>query len=416
MSSSDPSKHLRLTTETFVTFVYAAAIHIIIHAGHERFFATTRRSATLLLLVVIFILSDWLSRTRLPWLIHNPLTAYGQLVKTFLELTCLYLLLFSALIFIDAFDISKGALSPGRPSGDHTSLFYIYIAIFLLATFAWNLHMFDVMKGANRRLWWHLFLATFTGKAIDLPAAQDYTKRYSLFEKNALAAAAPRNGQFPVIRLLNIPAVLGLRYIIPQSVALHLSLGNIVLAITLLLHANRNEPQPLVFYLNSTSITSACTWLVTWSAWPPVVFIGCLAFVWTCAALQQIRTNNFALWLLLFGGFVGVAAYYPETRFIAILLARLAAAAFLPYVFYLASAEAFYFGWDTPSAVRSFFRTVASGLLFISYLLLLAVCPPRFVPAVVVAQHLLINLFLQYAATPLSGNDSTAPLNIPVSI
>lgn len=388
-TSTTSRDHLRLATETFITFVYAAAIHIILHTAHELHFGTSLSTSLVVLLVVTFILGDWLSRTRLPWLIPETVSPLRQLVKTVLELVCLYLILFAALTYLD------GAREDDVAA---TKTLYAYIISFLGFTFLWNLHIFEIMKRLSFK---ELLFASFNGGAVDLPGAKTYAVRYENYRNDVLAKPTYENGKLRPLRVIHGTLVAVTGFVLPQLVALHLSLGNLLPAVILAWHSWLQDRKSLLDHLGATNwLQQGYGWTLSASRHPAFVLSLCGVFVVTLACIVYSRTELFwrPLGSLALLAVVTLAPFHAG-REVAVILARLMGAFFVPSIFFMLAADTV--EWQITPKARRALKCIGSTLLVLEYAGVLVVCAPAFLPAFVLGQHLLINLFLQYAATPL---------------
>lgn len=387
------NNHLRIATGSFITFLYAAAVHIILHAGHEHGLHGSLQSSAALLVIVVFFLTDWLSRTRLPALVHDPASVLAQMVKTVLDLTCLYLLLFSALTFVHA------SHTPADPKA--TTTFFTYVTWFLGATFVWNLQMFRIMKD----LAWHeLVTASITGGALQMEATKSYGRRYLDF-RDAIVRIK-ETGKISLLNTTGGISVVVVGNIIPQLVAIHLSVGNLALGGTLLGHALSGATRPLIGHanilqMNALALPSTLAGLLVH---PMAIVIFGGAAVLGFAAIQHVRIASFWRWLL--GGAAVLAAtwYFPFLKPFLVVVTGTSAAAFIPGVLYMLSDESI--ESNLSSGWRTFTRYLGSVVLLAEYIILLLVVPPRLVPVIAIVQHFAINIVLQYAATPVGDTDA----------
>jgi hypothetical protein len=187
--AADPGQHsyvdvklhsedsLRTASDAFVTFLYAAAVHLIIaHFAWPGPMTTHMSFGVLFVIIVIF--SDWLSRVRLPWqLPRSDVMGIGnQLAKTVLEVGGLYFLVLACLSTIASHGSHSGATGP-YATGFWNAVISAEkpFAFFLFLTFFWNLFMLKVM----RQLSWRALAAVgLNGRALDLENADVYAKRF----------------------------------------------------------------------------------------------------------------------------------------------------------------------------------------------------------------------------------------------
>ncbi|MEO6325209.1 MAG: hypothetical protein ABIT01_09995 [Thermoanaerobaculia bacterium] len=155
MTHATPANHpFEPAAFLFSTFLYAAAVHLIIHHSY-RAGGSPPEAAIMVVLLIGFVFSDWSSRTRLPSLTGDRITAPLLLVKTFLEIFGVYFLVSSFLLLVaheaPGRAVAAGALGP-----------YSTFGVFLVVTWLWDLFMLGVMKGLR---WVDLFWAIVRGDA-----------------------------------------------------------------------------------------------------------------------------------------------------------------------------------------------------------------------------------------------------------
>src|ERR1035437_2964119 len=102
--SFDTEPSLRVVCDGFVTFLYAAAVHLIIAHSASRPGALSGRISFVVLLSILHLFSDWLSRVRLPWLLppRDQVGTGSQLAKTLLEVGGLFFLVVAWLSLLEA--------------------------------------------------------------------------------------------------------------------------------------------------------------------------------------------------------------------------------------------------------------------------------------------------------------------------
>lgn len=172
--------NLRTASDVFVTFLYAAAVHLVIahflqpgqlESGQQRDHMLVWESG-LVLLFILFLFSDWIGRVRLPRLLppDDQIGVIKQLAKTVLELSGLFCLVLACLATIEKSDSAWS---------DNFWLAHLNanrsFAVFLFLTFIWNLLMLWVMKQVS---WLDLARLGMSGTAADSEKAKIYAQRF----------------------------------------------------------------------------------------------------------------------------------------------------------------------------------------------------------------------------------------------
>lgn len=149
----------------FLTFVYAAAVHLVIHHALES--GASASVVGLVAALIAFMFSDWASRTRLPSLLEEGFGGMIQVVRTALEVMGVYLLVFSFVLLIHP--STEGGTFPAYLSAE--SLF----AFFLLITWAWDWLILKVMGDLDVA---HLAEVAWKGNPLEAKAVHRYLARF----------------------------------------------------------------------------------------------------------------------------------------------------------------------------------------------------------------------------------------------
>jgi hypothetical protein len=172
---SVPESNFRDSAYIFVTFLYAAAVHLVIAKANDLTSSETLVRGllfqALVVLLILFLLSDWASRSRLPRLLPESPRVPGFLhvVKTSLEVIGVFFLLSSFLRIIE---------QSTNPAKLDTSPATAAFGCFLLATALWDYLLIYIMQKLTLK---DLFKAVWcSGDAIDMEATRDeYLGRFN---------------------------------------------------------------------------------------------------------------------------------------------------------------------------------------------------------------------------------------------
>lgn len=160
----------RAAAVVFVSFLYAAAVHLVVH---HAFYGEgiPIKTAFLVVLLVVFIFSDWCSRTRLPNLTRDRPSPLRFILKTLLEIVGVFFLVVS---FLELLNPQKGV-----PCANVTRLSPVAaFGFFLIVTAAWDYLMLWVMQDLDLK---HLAKASVLGTADSLKQLEPYLASYTAF-------------------------------------------------------------------------------------------------------------------------------------------------------------------------------------------------------------------------------------------
>lgn len=147
---------------TFMTFLYAAAVHLVIAKAFESD-ALHRASDVFLLSLILFLFSDWASRARLPRLLPENPAGYLYVFKIALEIVCVFFLVSSFLLFVTGSAATTDEESVVAPA--------FAFGCFLIFTSCWDYLMIYIMKQLNVTSLSHS--VWITGRAIDMKEARE---------------------------------------------------------------------------------------------------------------------------------------------------------------------------------------------------------------------------------------------------
>jgi hypothetical protein len=385
---TENGESLRNFSDAFVTFLYAASVHLIIAHFVKPSSVTTLRSLAVLLLI-LFIFSDWLSRMRLPRLLPAGDTfSFGsQLLKTTLEVSGLFFLVLAWLAIVEGFTPEPAQptmpLRPGMWSEPLTPA--RAFALFLIATFFWNLLMLLVMKKLR---WRDLALMGIDGSALQSDKVKPYAKRFWQFweELEKTTRAASEQGSHNALRnFMRAQPVLFFEAFVragAQIVVNHIAWTNIWAGCLILLPW---------FYPGSRTLASMVSAeaqrLHSSSATAPTLVV--LAASQFLIILFAIKSHG---WLVILFH-VGTTA--------ALLGALVSSTLFMAVLLFAVPTLLFYFGCCCPDsgAGARVLRCAAGSLGTILLLLNYFVLEPYMLMFLVAVQQVCVNIFLQYAAS-----------------
>jgi hypothetical protein len=395
---------LRAASDAFVTFLYAASVHLIV-AHSARPGPMTTQMSVVVLLFILFLFSDWLSRVRLPWLLPpgDEVGFRNQFAKTILEVSGLFFLVLAWLAAIE------GNTKESTPSFSwSTREFwdalwaaplnpYRAFAIFLLATFFWNLFMLLVMRQLT---WLDLARLGMNGDALDSPNVEVYAKRFWQFrerlEERVAEGTKPAANKTAHNLNLAIPVLLNEAFArtSAQIVAIHIAWASVSGAVIILIG-------DILFHDKSVGIAmgqklAAIDWTSRAAAF---VVISVLAFVviavlerretWTTWTLHTIGFSVF-IFLAVIVSFLLSSSRSQIELVIISLVATLAG----PTAIFLAASQCEKEG--TPRKIVLWF---AGSLGVMIMLLLYLMVESRVLMVIVAVQQVMVNGFLQYAAS-----------------
>lgn len=236
LNSSDTS--IRTFADTFTTFLYAAAIHLIVGEFVQHPETKTLANVGLLVFIIVFLLFDWLSRVRLPHLVEDTPLVWQQLSKAFLEVTGLVFLIYLAVLLISNPQVNW------QP----------YAVAFLFVSVLWNVIQMKVMKELDV---WPLIKAILAGTVVEMKAVREYAEKFLKFKKmvksefdkmqdpsEMSASMAARFRKFTTASYGGMASLLwevGWRTF-AQYVGIHLALANFTVGLLVAAHFFTGEP------------------------------------------------------------------------------------------------------------------------------------------------------------------------------
>src|SRR5258708_6770601 len=231
---------LRTASDIFVTFLYAASIHLLIAVPHAAKILSWPVS-TLLLLAILHLFSDWLSRVRLPRLLPptDELDVLVQMAKSVAEVAGLLFLLLAWIALIDS-SSNPQPIAWVVPFNSQLAF-----AVFLLLTFLWNLVLLVAMQQLS---WEDLTRFIISGTALKSDKLDFYGKRVvglrdKLMRLTDHAGQDIKNvvGRF----ILSVPFLFfdGCLRVIVQLVSIHIAWTSLFVSALLVI---RNLPQEYV--------------------------------------------------------------------------------------------------------------------------------------------------------------------------
>lgn len=416
---------LRTASDAFVTFLYAAAVHLVI--AHFAFPGPMKSGMGLVvLLFVLFLFSDWLSRVRLPWQLP-PSDEIGitiQLAKTLLEVGGLYFLVLAWLTSIANEaghpipalmppPAAEGVISIVNEAGqaihntsatNQATLWefllspYMAFAGFLLATFLWNMFMLLAMKKLS---WFQLVRVGLNGTALDLPEAAVYAKHFWKWRERFRGEAAGRirPGIDYTAQNLGVGAGFAIKEAPVRSgaqvVAFHLTWSSLVAGIAILLgDLYLNKPVAVAIFERLEKEGE----LFVAAIYLSIFVIVCIGVFFLERSQQRLTRLIYAAILFAFILLASavrfrLSKYLPETLYINILL-WFTALFVLPIVPYFIAPLC-----HSAGGARRFFLWVGGALGTVVLLLLYLSIDIKILMITVAVEQVLVNIFLQYAAS-----------------
>jgi hypothetical protein len=396
---------LRTAADTFVTFLYAAAVHLVI-AHFASPGPMTTGLALIVLCLILFLFSDWLSRVRLPWLLPagDQVGVGSQLAKTVLEVGGLFFLVIAWLAFIESHDTE--VIANTEAAWDfwlaHVDP-YLAFAVFLFATFAWNLFMLRVMR---KLTWLDLARMTMNGDALDSDKVELYAKRFWQYRQKleASVAAATKRGTENTLYNFAVAQRALFREAVTRSVAqivaLHIAWSSVIAGTLILLGT---------IFSKDKSSAAMITLKVAKMEWPPFVF-ALLGGLFLAFAIPFVL-NQFRGWKRCLIYSLAFCLFIVFSVWLSIRLATLSQFRLMLCWFsgiLLIPTGTFWISSQIKNAARKRLFLFLSGTLgALSALLLYLTIRPTTLLVVVAVQQVLVNAFLQYAA-------SEHPINVEI--
>lgn len=386
----------RVSAYEFITFLYAAAVHLVIH--HAEISRSQNIIANLfVLLLIIFMFSDWASRTRLPRLIPEKVRGYKVVLKISLEIIGIFFLVSSFLILVshDTGDANQDSLQMSAALG---------FGMFLISTFLWNYLMIGVMVDLDVV---DLRRAVLWGTAIDMKSTKDtYLYEFGVWKerrakeleeqtkriKNQISSisgdaggAMMRGGARVSANHFSFRAFEAAVSAVAQFIANHVLYANLVAGLAIVINRLQLWDE----------LTSRMPLLKGWHIWEKIQFDSTVAITligasliyctfllggwwWIVAAIiaivalfQVAAIPNAAPWLVL-GGWVSVAFLASSVCYLVAL-----------------------YRWRRPCV------TIAGASILLTLLVLYISLPPYLLVGLVAAQQIFVNTFLQFTASSM---------------
>lgn len=412
--NNEDSSSLHTVSDAFVTFLYAASVHLII-AHYARPIPMTVVTSLIVLFFIIFLFSDWLSRVRLPRLLPpaDDLGIVKQLTKTILEVSGLFFLMLAWLANIEHFaetsDSDLNKLNPEMEFGFLAAALtpYIAFAFFLIATFCWNSLMLLVMRQLK---WLNLALMGVNGTALDAKEVQVYAKRFWQFRKKLVDWA-----EFKTVHddehtydnfLLRQPGLILEAFVRTgaQIVAVHIAWANLFAGIIILIGEFLFDGKSVGFQIWDKLVKNSYINYIIYplEEWHWSIYIKLSLIIPLLISIIFVLLVNdrrirdrfipaLVVYLyILIGTLIGVglSIYLPRILFLILLLI------FGPSVF-------FYLASQCNKKRKARWAILWMGGVFglLMLILLYSIVDSKILMFIVAFQQVIINAFLQYAAS-----------------
>jgi hypothetical protein len=394
---------LEVFSDTFVTFLYAASIHLIV--AHLDYESLTMLESVGVLLIILFLLSDWLSRMRLPRLLRpgDEMSIAQQLFKTIFEVGGLYFLVVAWMMVVEEFGPAATVPVPTDPNvappfwDEHLTAERAF-ALFLIATSAWNLLMLRVMRSLKSFL-----LCGVNGTALDSEAMQKYgTRFYAFWQSLETEVTTTKNGSAIPSELKRIP--LAIRAAVLQAVVrqgaqipiIHIAWTNLAAAAILLIQDHRTaDPTIILDAAKNLSLLhhhGATRWLLG---------VAALAMVYFTLTSKNHGKPLFLFFLSLLA-VMALAWQFTEVFIVGLVLG-------IPVFFFFLACCSDRRQWKT--ICHACGGVLGSAGLSVFYL----IHDSRQLLFYVAAQQVLVNVFLQYAAYDHSRRHKAPAVSLVVN-
>lgn len=246
-SDASNQKPLQASALTFVTFLYAAAVHLVIH--HSVLNPINYSTALGVLVLVVFMFSDWSNRTRIPSNVIDNIPPVQLLAKTLLEIAGLFFLVISFLRFVH----------PQQPVVPATLSAEPAFAFFLLFTWVWNMLIIYIMDKLDLS---DLVPALICGSTDTLPKVNAHLGPFQRWRASLTSQYEEREtrwqnlsrGLFPeqaaILKHINRARNLFFMLLTGAVVAalhlltFHVVLANLLASLLILLHSFAVQPLP----------------------------------------------------------------------------------------------------------------------------------------------------------------------------
>lgn len=395
---------LRTVSEVFVTFLYAASVNMIMAQFAQPEGMAVWKSVVVLLFI-LFLFSDWVGRVRLPWLLppDDQVGVSKQLLKTALEVAGLFFLVMAWLVIIEIIrpqsappvvEIFPTRTPAQQPSQDLWSLntwtavwwghlnIYKAFASFLIATFLWNLLMLRVMQQIR---WWDLVAMSFKGDALDAGEGRRYAQRFWEFRDKLEAKVEAKRKRGEFILSMSVVFIESCVRTGAQLVAIHIAFANLLAALVILI-------SDIAFGIRPAFIEIAEILEKIHSSYISLTLLGIASFLILLFIFRGWKPNWKYYLFYSAASLVLIGAIWSQYIFTFVFLLG------VPTIIFLLASQ--FEGKDEKIG-----RGIGGSIGVILLLLLYLMVEPKMLIIIVAVQQVLINAFLQYAA---SGNQSVA--------
>lgn len=389
----------------FMTFLYGAAVHLVI-AEAQASGRQTLVSSVFVLGLILFLLSDWASRARLPRLLPEMSAAtpagYLRVCKVGLEVTGVFFLV-SAFLLLVADPHENGTKNAILLTAEAA------FGVFLITTWAWDYVMINIMKDLNVA---PLAGCVWTGAAID-----DVTARKSYLEK--FEAWKTKRQDAMKADIANTRLALDAN---PENAAFLMALGGLKLyrarlELATFEAAVASTVQFLANHILHANIVAGITLLLgsIWNFGSPIdalaTFFGAVVSPYDYLRLSPAVSASVTAAALLLSAYVVDSKWFTAAALgailVLVLLARFGAGeewlelSALIAVVFLLSTSCYMFRNGRKGKVAD---RLGGFVVLFSLVLLYVGLPSRLLIALLAGQQVLANVFLQLGAgTPRKG-------------
>lgn len=381
----------------FLTFIYAAAVHLVMQHALEG--EPTPFSVMLVAPLIGFIFSDWASRTRLPSLLPERIGGVTLVMKTALEITGVYFLVVSFLLIVRSDNAAH--ILPEHFSASSA------FAIFLIITWMWDWLMVYVMKNLDII---DLIKVVFSGGSLDSEGAKGYLEPFYTWRANRedrikavglfVSTEITKDPGKWLIKVL--PYVgLGLRVLCPidaplkaalQFLANHIVYANLLAGILILVDelrfgglslARGALPEAFGTHLDLIAVVNTVPHLVT-------LAVGCVV-----ATFLLLLRGYTAFWYFILLGIVFASVTFAFREAIPVLDVLSRGMGLLGFLFLV---------WTSLFILGQLLTTrkeIAGAItVFLTILISYGLAAPTTLMAIMAIQQVLVNTFLHFAAGP----------------
>lgn len=399
LDGSKNEKDFRLHAYTFMTFLYGAAVHLIIAKAYEGH-GLGKAPDLFLLTLIAFLFSDWASRSRLPRLLPETPAGYVYVCKISLEIICIFFLVSSFLLLVATYtdpELVTDAQWPWQTFG-----------WFLVATAFWDYLMIRIMNKLDMiplgfAVWIH-------GDAIDMRVTStEYLGRFDIWKqerRHQIEAARNRDkekiSQDPDRAITNHLWILcrevkdsmhlhvfeGTIAAVAQFVANHVFQSNLLAGIALLLQAIWIK-EPLLTLAGKVFGSEKAVYDLIY--FRPALYAVLVAIaLLLCTAIVKSRLWAYGSWLLVVGllfFFRGWPAIAPWLKLGGFVAATFVLATFCYSFRSTTSLKAM--------KVQKFANRSGGWILAFSLIFLYFALPSPILVVLLASQQVLVNIFLQ---------------------